>query len=117
MVKSQVANEVMELIYMGLSDKLDKKKKQFRKFLVRRQRSLEIMFTNGLYYWSEMVPNSEIKHPFEIQDIILSKNFKHLLVYYSPVGFQSQVKIKTFVKNESENFDDYEHNQLLGTKS
>ena len=39
------------------------------------------------------------------------------MVYYSPQGFPSQVKIKTFVKNESENFDDYEHNQLLGAKS
>jgi hypothetical protein len=65
-------NEICELVYMGKSLKLDAKNKAFTQFLVRRQKSLEIMFTNGLYFWSEYVPDSDASHPLEISDIILS---------------------------------------------
>ena len=84
MYKGQNNNEIEELIYIGKSKHLDAKNKHFRQFLVRRQRSLEVMFTNGLYQWSERVPGSECKHPFGVSDIILSQNSAHLLAYYSP---------------------------------
>lgn len=43
-----------------------KDQKQFRQFLVRRKKHLEVLFTNGLNQWSETVPNSEIRAPHYI---------------------------------------------------
>lgn len=70
-------------------------KKVFRQFIVRRKRSMEIMLTNGLTYWTEPVPNSETYEPFEIIDMAIS-NDKRLLVIQqcipdNPVGHQSKV--------------------------
>ena len=40
--------------------------KEVRQFMVRRKRHLEIIYTNGLEYWTEKVDKSEVKHPYYI---------------------------------------------------
>lgn len=95
-------NEVMELIYMGKvdinRDVPDTKPKYIRQFLIRRLRSLEIMFTNGLTHQVEPVPNSEVKYPFVISDVILGQNNQKLIVYNSVAGYDTQVQIKVYQK-------------------
>lgn len=91
--------------------------KEFRRFLIRRQRSLEILFTNGLYFWVNPVPQSETNPPYEISDIILSRNKQTLLVYYSPYMVPSQVHLKTFKAAPGDNFEVYEDKIMMGTKN
>ena len=83
-------NEIMELIFMGKIDynlnEPDKKPKIVRQFLVRRQRSLEIMFTNGLNHWVEEIPKTEVVYPFQISDVVLSPDNYRLIVFDSVKG-------------------------------
>lgn len=73
--------------------------------MIRRQRSLEMMFTNGLNHWTTFIASSEVQDPFHISDVILSPNNKSLIAYYSILGNESQVFVKTFIQNENDNFD------------
>ena len=95
-------NEVMELIYMGKvdvnEDVPNTKAKFVRQFLIRRLRSLEIMFTNGLTHQVDPVPNSEVKYPFVISDVILGQDNQKLIVYNSVAGYDTQVQIKVYQK-------------------
>lgn len=54
----QKNNEIQEIIYMGLHTQklLDGRDKKLRKFLVRKNRSLEMMYTNGLNHWNKIIP-------------------------------------------------------------
>ena len=65
-------------------------------FLVRRKRSLEIMYTNGLYHWVEPINNTRVHPPFIISDITLSQNNQKLFVFFTMSGNSAQVQIKTF---------------------
>ena len=98
----------MELIYMGkavfvynketktltkrtphkMNDSIDLQgtPKEVRQFMVRRKRHLEIVYTNGLEYWTERVDKSEVKHPYYIQDIIMSPDNNILISYCSIPG-------------------------------
>lgn len=110
---SQKNNEILELIYMGKvsidkersaeSQSPTNKAKSARQFLVRRIRSLEVMFTNGLTHWVEPIPNSEVEYPFVISDVILGNDNKRLIVYNSVKGVDTQVQIKVF-HQEGNNF-------------
>ena len=63
-------NEIEELIYIGktLMDKHKQNTKptDYFSFLVRRKRSLEVMLTNGLTYFSDPIEESFTKSPFFI---------------------------------------------------
>lgn len=50
------------------------KKEMVRQFLIRKKCSLELMYTNGLTHWTDHVANSEVKLPFMISDVSLSKD-------------------------------------------
>ena len=85
-------NEIMEIIYMKkayfrsdeISKQLVKVKddevseykfdqlKEYRQFMVRRKKHLEIIYTNGITYWSEIVEKSAVNHPYFVQDIMMS---------------------------------------------
>lgn len=56
------------------------------------------MFTNGLTHQVDPVPNSEVKYPFVISDVILGQNNQKLIVYNSVAGLDSQVQIKVYQK-------------------
>ena len=61
-------NEIEELIYLGkaLLEQKQKSKTDYFSFLVRRKRSLEMMFTNGLTYFSDPILDSLTKSPYFI---------------------------------------------------
>ena len=46
--------------------------KEYRQFMVRRKKHLEIIYTNGITYWSEIVEKSAVNHPYFVQDIMMS---------------------------------------------
>jgi len=64
------------------TEKIDNKK-YVRKFLVRRKRQLELMFTNGLNHWTVYIMESAVDEPFHISDIKLSDDNRTIIVYYS----------------------------------
>ena len=116
-------DEIQELQYMGrvklfhdqspvIPNESYKRKSEnsrifaFRQFLVRRRRSLEIMITNGVSYSSVLVPQSTCYRPFEINDIILSRDNSKLIVYQSMGENESMLTIKIFrYVEESRNFE------------
>ena len=70
-----IETDIQEIIYIDeveIKSSKHQSPNSFRRFLVRRQRSLEILFTNGIYHWVNIVPGAESNAPFEITDIILS---------------------------------------------
>lgn len=68
-----------------------------QRFLVRRTRFLEIMYTNGMTSWEEPIKNSQVSYPQVISDITLSKDNQKLIVYYQTPNKDGQVSIKTFI--------------------
>ena len=56
------------------------------KFMVRRKRHLEMMYTDGLRFWTEKVERSEANHPYSLYDIILSPDNNTLLAYCHTTG-------------------------------
>ena len=80
----------MELVYMGkamfvkdpATNKLVKQDissendvaKEYRQFMVRRKKDLEIIYTNGVVYWTEKIQKSKVFSPFFIQDIMVSQD-------------------------------------------
>ena len=89
-------NEIMELVYMGKAifrqdpetHKLHKQNightieelaltnkneyKEYRQFMVRRKKHLEMIYTNGIIYWVDKIHGSQVNPPFCIQDIMVS---------------------------------------------
>lgn len=99
----KTTNEIQELIYMGKvqvnskNSMSSEKSKNMRQFLIRRKKSLELMFTNGLNHTTSFIAHSEVQDPFHISDVMLSANNKSLIAYYSIQGNESQVFVKTFI--------------------
>lgn len=93
------------------------KNKFLRSFLIRRRRSLEVMYTNGLSHWTEFIEKSDVKAPFIISDINLSSSCNKLIAFYSVMGNEAQVSIKTFMKNQYNSFDFYEDSYLASIKN
>jgi len=58
--------------------------KEYRQFMVRKLRHLEIIYTDGLEYWTEQVDKSEVKPPYYIADILMS-NENDILLSYSAI--------------------------------
>ena len=77
---------------LKLDEKCDLSKydqvKEYRQFMVRRRKHLEIMYTNGIVYWNQKVAKSEVKTPYFIQDIIMDKKCKTLLSYHAIPGHE-----------------------------
>ena len=48
-------NEIVDITLLGAFDQ------QTRQFLVRRQRCLEVMYTNGLNFWKHTVDDSLVQ--------------------------------------------------------
>lgn len=70
------SNEVIDVILMRKVDATT------REFLIRRQRSLEIMYTNGLFFWKKDIKDSEVSHPMQISNLLTTKNFDRIYVFY-----------------------------------
>ena len=60
--------------------------KEYRQFMVRKLRHLEIIYTDGLEYWTVQVDQSEVKPPYYIADILMSNDNGILLSYSSIRG-------------------------------
>ena len=121
-------NEIMEILYIKKIDDLklkdifgakkksskastrEHKKYSARQFLVRKKRSLELMYTNGLNCYSMKIPNSDVQPPFNVSDITLSNNGKIILAYYSVSG-NDQYLLKTFKQDpiDEYQFQQYQH--------
>ena len=91
-----------------------------RHFLVRRIRSLEVMFTNGLNHWCEFVQGSDIMAPFTISNVKLVSEGTVLIVNYSHLGLgggDSQSIVRTFQMNNRFNFDSFDHPSIAMRKN
>lgn len=117
-------NEIEELLYMGKYGKTygninnQKKDQLVQQFLVRRKRSLELMYTNGLYHSVEQINNTRVDAPQIISDITLSQNNQKLIVFFSIVGNNAQVQIKTFHWDSSaQTFLEYDDKNIGNIKN
>jgi hypothetical protein len=83
--KYEENDEIIELQYMGKINVTNKFQNMgfLRQFLVRRKRVLELMITNGLTFQVMEIQSSRCDPPYEISDIMLSKDNSILLAYYS----------------------------------
>ena len=84
-----------------------KVKTDYYQFLVRRKRLIEIMFTNGLTFFTEAINESFSKAPYFIQDINLSENGNLLIATYCSQVDESQNFIRTFRKIGSATYKEY----------
>lgn len=62
-------NEIISLNYMGVVNidvRLEKhsRLKECRQFLIARLRCLQLMFTNGISFWTKKVEGSDIQKPY-----------------------------------------------------
>jgi len=85
-----------------------------RKFLIRRKLSLEVLYTNGLIYWTEFINQSDVSPPYNITDITLSKDNTKLIAAYSPQENESIVKLRFFKANAENKFVYNDDQALMG---
>ena len=78
-----------------LSEK-DKKQKALRQFIVRRRRSVDILLTDGVHYWIENIPGSEVEKPYTTHTIDLSNSNKKIILVYVDRSGDYPKLIRTF---------------------
>ena len=110
----------MELLYVGKTYISSSKRKNecLRLFLIRKKCQLDLLYTNGLYFWREMVPNSDVNSPYQMTEIKLSSDKKILIMYYSVKGNQTQSQsIRTFYLNSQKKYVVYEDQFIKNSKT
>lgn len=65
------------------------KPKVLQQFLIRRKRSLELMYTNGLCHWVTEIKGSKVESPYIISDISLSQDNRILIVFCQVKNMES----------------------------
>ena len=67
------------------------------------------MYTNGLYFWREIVQASTVNPPTQITEIKLSSDKKTLIMYFNLKGNLTQSQsVRTFYQNCQNKFVPYE---------
>ena len=92
-------NEIVDITLIGSVDQ------QTRQFLVRRQRCLEVMYTNGLNFWKHLVDDSQVQQPSTIRNVMINKSNDKIIVFYSEQDKKDSVK---FFKMEGKRFKAYD---------
>lgn len=57
---------------------------------------MELLITDGVHYWTENIPDSEIERPYNTQTIELSNSNKKIILVYFDKSEEYPKIIRTF---------------------
>ena len=116
---TQHEHDIMELLYIGKKNVTRGKGRSdaVRIFLIRKKNQLDLLFSNGLYFWLETVPNSKVDSPLYITATKVSADKKIMVMYFNQKGKdQSNQQVRTFRQNCSKKYVTYEDQLLKNIK-
>ena len=85
--------------------------------MVRRNHNLEVLYTDGKLYWTEMVRDSQVNSPYMIKDIMMNMSTKNVIAYISRPDANVTCGIKIFKYDPSINKYSLEKNPIVGAQT